>query len=141
MAVRAAALPKMWAALNHKPKLDPATSMDKNLYLGCAQTNFTPSPKMVLQQGKVVEELKCKPLEKIDSAPQDKKGKNAFADHGAPSDGKSTPRGVESGSKGEQEASSLSEQAARKALLAEKWTQKDMNMPCVDMLKLVRKNI
>ncbi len=55
---KADALPKMWPKLNEKLKLDPATKMNKNLYLGCKQTNFTPPTELVLEQGKFVEELK-----------------------------------------------------------------------------------
>ena len=82
----------MWAKLNEKLKLDPATKMDKNVYLGCEQGNFTPPAELVLEQGKFVEELKGSTLEKIVSAPQGKKSTNASVDRGEPSGGKSSTR-------------------------------------------------
>ena len=85
MAGEANALPTLFAKLNEKLKLDPATKIEKKLNLGCKQINVAPPTELVLEQGKFVEELKGSTLEKIDSAPQSKKSTNGSVDRGEPS--------------------------------------------------------
>jgi hypothetical protein len=85
MAGKAKSIPKMWTKLNEKLKLDPATKMDQNLYLGCKQTNITPTTASVLDQGMFVSELQSPNQEKIESSPQGKTPNNSSYSPGAPS--------------------------------------------------------
>ena len=93
MAGKAEALPKMWAKLNEKLKLDPATKMDQNLYLGCKQTNITPPASSILDQGMFVRELQGSNLEKIESSPQGKKPDNSSLSPDVLPTVKSIPKG------------------------------------------------